>query len=153
MCFLGGQHRRLTLPHHILWSADNGGGVCRHHLADDQPIKEHADCRQVLFDAWGRMGLGKLLDVGCHMHRLDAGKIHKAKAFAPAEEVRNPPGIRSPGVSVSDVGGEEFDEAAGSMLTGCGDLERDRKSCPRPGTDKVISHATIVTNYRKNSNT
>jgi hypothetical protein len=42
--------------------------------ADHQPVKQHPD-GHALFYTWRRMGLGELLDVGCHMHRLDETEV------------------------------------------------------------------------------
>jgi len=44
-------------------SPDNRGRVCGRHLADHQPVVEHPDRRQALFDAGSGAALAKLLDV------------------------------------------------------------------------------------------
>ncbi len=46
-------------------------------------------------------------------------------ALAPAEELGDGLGVGGPRVAVADVGGEEFEEAAGGTVAGVGDDRRD----------------------------
>src|SRR6516225_1308364 len=48
------QHRRLATAHDVLGPTHSMGRIDRENLADDEPIKQHADGREVLFD--GRLG-------------------------------------------------------------------------------------------------
>ena len=62
------------------------GRVGEQDVAGDQPIEEHAQGSQVLFD--GRRGVGapQLLDVGGHVHGRDRGQVGDAPLRAPARE-------------------------------------------------------------------
>ena len=44
------QHRRLALAHAVRRTADGGGGIERHDLADDQPVEQVADGGELLLD-------------------------------------------------------------------------------------------------------
>ena len=46
-------------------------GIDREHLADDQPVEQHADRGQVLLDGRLLKILAERADIGGHMHRLD----------------------------------------------------------------------------------
>jgi len=58
--------------------------VDREDLADDEPIKQHANGREVLLD--GRFGGRRLqsLDVGGDVHGLDIGELADAVLVDPA---------------------------------------------------------------------
>ena len=60
--------------------------VGREHLADDQPVEQHADGGEVLLDR--RLGGGFLqrLDIGGDVQRLDVGELGDAVLFEPGEE-------------------------------------------------------------------
>lgn len=61
-----------------------------------------------------------LLDVGRNMHRLDVSQ-RQPPPLTPAEERPQRPHIGHPRVLVSDVGGEELNEAPTRALAGVGD--------------------------------
>src|SRR6266851_672310 len=76
-----------------------------------QIVEQLPDGRQMLFD--GRLaGPGaELLDVGSDAKRCDLLELEPA-IFAPVEELLHCACIGGPRVAVTDVGGEELDEAA-----------------------------------------
>ena len=119
-----GQHRRLAAPHDVLGSAHRMRRVDREHLADDEPVEQHAHGGEVLLD--GRLGDGFLqrLDIGRDMQRLDIGELGDAVPFEPGKERARRPVIGHARVLVADRRGEEFEEAAGGMLAGGGDRRR-----------------------------
>ena len=135
----------------VLGPADNRGRIAANHLANNQPIIEHPDRRQVLLDAWRRACLTEILDVAGDMHRLDGIKTPQPSLLAPAEEFRHRPGIGSPGIGIADIGGEELDKADGGVLSGRGDLHRN--DCVGSGNDQVVAHKNIVPFSTKNSKT
>ena len=68
--FRGGEDRGFTAFDDVAGSPDGRSGVSGHDLADDEPIEEHPDGGQVLFD--GGRGAGVFLDVGGDVEGLDA---------------------------------------------------------------------------------
>jgi hypothetical protein len=121
----------------VLWRAHRVRWVDRDHLADHQPVEQHADRGKVLLD--GRPGSFALLDrrfagrrylqrfdIGRDMERLDIGEIADSVLVKPGEERAHGAVISHPGVLVADRGGEEFEKAAGGMIAGIGDHHRHR---------------------------
>lgn len=76
----------------------------------------------MLLDRWGRAWM--LLYI-CSDQR--GAKIVEAKPllFAPIKELRDGVSVRSSGVFVADVGGEEFNEAPSRLLAGAHDQCRE----------------------------
>jgi len=70
---LARRHAGLAGGRDVLRPAHRRGRVVRHHLADHQPVEQHADRRQVLLDARRRPPAAEQLDVGRHVHRPDGG--------------------------------------------------------------------------------
>jgi hypothetical protein len=70
------------------------------------------------------MGFAQLLDIGRDVHRLERLKPLQANSICPAEKVRHRPQVRGAGIGISDIGGEEFYEAAGRLVSSRGDLDR-----------------------------
>src|SRR5579883_2586160 len=52
----GRQHGRFALLHAVLRAANGVRGVCRDHLAGNEPIEEHPDRGQVLLHGWFPVG-------------------------------------------------------------------------------------------------
>ena len=107
----GGEHRSLAGLDDVLGSAHGARGVEVQHLADDEPVEEHAKGREVLFDTRGGQGAGELLDVGRDHHGLHLIEYQTA-LFAPGGEAPDGGEVGEPGIGVSDMGGEELPEAA-----------------------------------------
>ena len=108
----------------MLRPADGLGRVDLDDLADDEPVVEHADGRQVLLDRGRGHGLAQLLDVGRDVVALDVPELEAAVA-APGEE---PPGVAvvgRPSIRVPDIVGEEGEESLGGPLAELGDDGRD----------------------------
>ena len=81
--------------------------VGRHDLAGDQPIEEHPDGGQMLFD--GRLGmvLHQQLDIRRHVHRLNLVERERP-TLAPGRELRHGDEVRPTSIPITDVDGEEF---------------------------------------------
>ena len=94
--------------------------IGRDNLADDEPVEQHADGGEVLFDRRLLEILPKTLDIGRDVQRLDVGDLADLVMLAPAEEPNAGPIIGHAGVFVADGGGEEFEEAAAGLVAGRG---------------------------------
>ena len=116
------QHRCLAGFNDVFGAAHRAGRVERDHLADHQPVEQHADGRQVLFDGRRRIGLRQLLDVGGHHHRLDLLQ-RQTPGFTPVSEPVGGHQVSHAGIRVADVGGEEFPEP-GFGFIGAGEQDR-----------------------------
>ena len=81
----GREHWGLAGLDDMLWSAHGARGIEGEHLADDEPVKQHAQRRQVLLDARGGERSGELLDVSGDHHGLDLVEYQGA-LFAPVGE-------------------------------------------------------------------
>ena len=94
----------------MLGAPDRARGVEGQDLADDEPVEEHPERREMLLDARGRERPGKLLDVGRDHHRLDLVE-GEAPVLTPLSEAPDGCEVGEAGVRVPDVGGEELPEA------------------------------------------
>ena len=84
--FVRREHRRLAAFDGVLRSAHRMSGIDRDHLADDEPVEQHADRSEVLLDGRLLKILAERPDVGRDMHRLDRDELIDAFGFAPGEE-------------------------------------------------------------------
>ena len=107
---------------------DRARGVEGQDLADDEPVEEHPECREVLFDGRGRQLPRELLDVGRDRHGLDLVE-GEVSALAPLGEAPNGREVREARVPVPNVGGEELPEAPLGVLGG--GEERGRRRVAR----------------------
>jgi hypothetical protein len=100
------------------------GRVNGEDLADNHPVEQHADCRQMQFDGW--LGGGRLqhLYIGGDMNRLDLGERADLVPLEPREKMARGPIIGHTGVLIADRRGEKFDEPARCVFTGIGDHRR-----------------------------
>ena len=80
----------------------------------------------MLLDGGGGEPALELLDVGGDGDGLD-GLEGQPAVLGPAEELADGLGVGQPGVGVGDVGGEEFEEAAGDPVAGVGDEGGDNE--------------------------
>jgi hypothetical protein len=62
------------------------GWIGPHNVASHQPIEEHPDRSQVLFDGRLPMGSAELLDVRRDVHRCHPGELSKTSFIAPDGE-------------------------------------------------------------------
>ena len=124
----GRQHWALTALDDMLGPANRMGRVGGEDLPDHQPVEQHADRGEMLL--YGRLGGRGLerLDIGGDVDRLDVGELVDAVLLQPGKKVAHGPVIGHAGVLVADRRGEEFEEAARSMLAGVGDHRRDGKA-------------------------
>jgi hypothetical protein len=93
-------------------------------LAGDEPVEQHADGGQVLFDRRLFEVLAERLDIGGDMERLDIGDLADLVPVAPFEEPHGGPVIGLPCVLVADGGGEEFQKAQRGLVASRGDHAR-----------------------------
>ena len=93
-------------------------------LAGDQPVEQHADGGEVLFDRRLLEVLAERLDIGGDVERLDIGDLADLVPVDPGEEPHGGAIIGLPRVLVADGGGEEFKEAARGLVAGLGDHAR-----------------------------
>ena len=87
------EHRRRALRDDVLRPPDGRRRVHRDNLADDEPVAEHADRRQVLLDGGRRPGVGP--DVGRHVQRRDR-REPQAPRLAPRQELPHGSPVRRP---------------------------------------------------------
>lgn len=57
------------------------GRVDLHYVPDHQPIEEHPDRGEVLFDGQLRVRAAELLDIRRNVHRRHAGEISQTSLF------------------------------------------------------------------------
>ena len=91
-------------------------GVEGQDLADDEPVEEHPERREVLLDGRGRARPGEFLYVGRDHHRLDLGK-GEASVLAPLGEAADGREVRVAGVRV-DARLARFDLALQQVVAG-----------------------------------
>jgi len=84
-------------------------------VSGHQPIEEHADRGQVLFDGRLRVRAAELLDVGGDVHRRHPRQIPETPHLTPVGESLDGFEVGAAGVLVADVDSEEFPEASALM--------------------------------------
>jgi hypothetical protein len=118
---LGVEHRLLPLLHDVLRPAHGARWVEREHLADHKPVEKHPHRGEVLLHRRRLVSFAELLDVGADHHRLDLLQVLAPSVLAPGEEARRRPVVRSAGVGIPDVCGEELEEPTGGVIAGVRD--------------------------------
>jgi hypothetical protein len=134
-----GQYRRLATAHDVLGPAHRMGRIDGENLADDEPIEQHADRREVLLHR--RLGGRRLqrLDVSRDVHGLNVGELADAMLLDPGEERAHGPVISHAGVFVADVGGKVFQKPSRGMIAGTGDRGRNRdRATQRRHPDRAL---------------
>ena len=122
---LGGvEHRRLATPHDMARPAHGGGRVGRHDLVDNHPIEQVTQGGQAQLRRRRGPRSAQLLDVGRDVHALDRGELRDAARLKPIEEFRRGARIGAARVRVSDLRGEEFEEAIRGARAGGDDKGR-----------------------------
>src|SRR6202030_1805955 len=101
--------------------AHGGGWIGRHYLADDHPVEQVTQGSEAQLRGRRRSRSLQLLDVGRDMHALDRRDLRDALGLKPIKEFRRRSHTSAAGVRVSDLGGEEFEEAIGGARAGGGD--------------------------------
>jgi hypothetical protein len=100
------------------------------HLADHQPVEQHAHRGERLLDARRRDLAPPLLDIGGDVK--GAGRLERdAPSLAPLEEGPARASIGPPRVRVADVGGEELDVAPARRLAAVGNHPRHDRALRR----------------------
>jgi len=99
--------------------AKGGERIAGHKgLAGNQPVEQHANAGEMLFDGRGRVFGLQPFDVGGDVDRLDLAERGDPLPFAPAQKHAGGAGVGGAGVLVADMDGEEVAEAAGGPLRG-----------------------------------
>lgn len=123
-CIVDDQHRRLAAFDNVLRPAHRVCRVDGEDLADDEVVKQHPYCGQVLLD--GRLGIRgqHRLDIGRDVDWLDFIELGNAVDVEPGEERAAGPVIGHSGILVSDGRGEELEEAPRGVFAGADDRRR-----------------------------
>ena len=101
-------------------------------LAGDQPIEQHADRGEVLFDRRLLEAFPEATDIGRDMHGLDIDQLLDILApIAPGEEALAGVKVRGARIRVVDGDGEEFQKPAHRVFAGRGD-DRGHDRSARP---------------------
>src|SRR5229473_2715444 len=119
------QYRGLASADHVFGTAHGGGGIYSEYLANHQPVEQHADGREPLFDRRRRKSAAYILDPGRDVHGFDVKQLDEAGLVAPVEKFAGGTIVGFAGIRVADVGGEEFDEAPAGMPAARSDQCRD----------------------------
>ncbi len=90
-------------------------GLVVHDVAGHQPVEEHPDRGQVLFDGRLRVRAAELLDVRRDVHRRHPGQIPQTSLLTPGGEPLDGFEVGAAGVRVADVDGEELPEAQAAL--------------------------------------
>jgi hypothetical protein len=96
-----------------------------------------------LLGRWSRPFTRQVLNVCRDVQRLHSGEGLNARRLAPRQELPRALSIGAPGVRISDIGGEELDEAQLRALTSGGDEGRGG-SCDGEG-DELVHSGPLVT--------
>ncbi len=107
------EHRSFAPPDGMLRAPDRGGRVHREELAEDHPIEEHPDGRQMLLDRGPGADPARVLHPSRHMDGLHPGELFHPVLPAPSRELADGTVVGAPGIRVGDLGGEELPEAPG----------------------------------------
>ena len=91
------------------------GRVALHDVPGHQPVEEHPDRGQVLFDGRLRVRASELLDIRRDVHRRHPGQIPQAFLVAPGGESLDGFEVGAAGIGVADIDGEELPEASAAM--------------------------------------
>ena len=130
------EHRRRALGDHVLRSPDGRRRVHGEDLADDEPVAEHADGRQVLLDRGRRAGVGP--DVGRHVQRRDRLERQPPR-IAPGQELPHGPPVRRARPPVRDL----------RTVAGGGPNKGQADDTDQQGNDIIL---TITTTHQSATN-
>ena len=104
------EHRRAPLDDNMLRPAHRVRWIHIDNLADYEPVKQHADCSEVLLDGGLREALTKALHIPGDMHGLNVRQIVHAALRAEFRKRAGRIVIGTPSVFVLDVRCEEIEE-------------------------------------------
>ena len=108
------EHRRRARRHHVRRPPDGRRRVHRENLADDEPVAEHADGRQVLLDGGRRPGVGP--DVGRRVSRSRSRVSSWRMASGTARSHRGVAGIGERRVGYTPGGACDVGRCTARML-------------------------------------
>ena len=94
------------------------GRVGLHGVPGHQPIEEHSDRSEVLFDGRLRVRAAELLDIRRDVHRRHTGEISQTSLFTPGGEALDSLEVGAAGICIPDVDREELPEAPATLRHG-----------------------------------
>lgn len=112
----GGQYRRAADRHDMLRPAHRGRWIHRDDLSRDEPVEEHLQRGEFLFDAWSVDLRPEFLNIGGDEERADVAEADAA-FLAPIAEVAHRSAVGFASVSIADRDREEFDQPLGRVFT------------------------------------
>ena len=113
---------------------DGSGRVHREELAQDHPVEQHPDGRQVLLDRGPGTDPAGVLHPSGHMDRFHLGELVHPVLPTPGGELADRAVVGAPGIRVRDLRGEELPKASGSFLR-----SEERGPAERPGPSRSTS--------------
>ncbi len=114
-CLLRAEYGCLSAPRNVPRSSHGRRRIHCDHLADDEPIEEHPNGGEMLFNSRGRVRLLASLYIYGHGNRLQIGKAEPT-AFAPREELPHSPRVREARVPVPNICREELTDVRSITL-------------------------------------
>jgi len=141
----GGQYRRSANSHDMLRSAHRGRWIHRDDPPRDQPVEEHLQGGEFLFDAWSVDFRPEFFDVGRDEERTDVAEPDAA-FLTPVAEVTHRPAVGFAGIPVADRDREELDQPPTRMLTRIPkqlreSVESRERNLTSRENEGVVSHA------------
>ena len=98
-------------------AADGPGGINGNDVPGHQPIEQHSNPGQMLFDSRGRSLEREILDIGRDGDGTDRVQV-QSPAIAPLAELADSLGISGACVSVTDRHDEELCKPSSGMIAG-----------------------------------
>jgi hypothetical protein len=117
--FFGAEHRRAAGLDDMLRSPHRVSRVARQHLPGNQIVKQHPQGSQMLLDGGFGVVLPQLLNISRNGDRGQLGQGQVVRV-TPTRELRGGASVSNPRVVISDVGGEELDEAPNGIASSIG---------------------------------
>jgi hypothetical protein len=108
--FVAREDRRFSFFHRVLGPAHDGSRIPGKHLAKHEPIEEHAQRGQVLFDRRVRQRALQFFKVSCDMQRLQAAELVEATRFASGRKSFHGAQVGAACIRVADVRAEKLRE-------------------------------------------
>ena len=108
---VGREDGSLAFADAVLRAPYRMGRVGLHDVPGHQPIEEHPNRGQVLFDGRLRVRAAELLDVGRDVHRCHPGQISQTSTCAPGGKALDGFQIGAAGIGIANVDSEELPEA------------------------------------------
>jgi len=92
--------------------------VNRNHLADHEPIEQHADAGKVLLNGRRREPMADLLYIGSDVNRPHLTEAAHPLLLAPFQKFHGGPIVGRARIRIANVDGEEFKKARTTFMFG-----------------------------------